>query len=110
MRNGDSLWWVLALFMVGVMIFLIVSFTFFGVTDYRVVLINPTEEQLIDLYKTPENNRVWINGIHHVKGDASLQEAIIGVRDRDGGINKIHDLLYGLGIDHYITGKVCGGD
>ena len=78
----------------------------FSVSDYQVVLISPTEEQVLALYKqTSEQNRFWVRGAHAVKGEHSLIEATIGVRRSDGGEDRVREVLDGLGLEYYLVGR-----
>lgn len=77
----------------------------FATEDYKVVLINPTEEQVLDLYKsTSERSKFWVREAHAVKGEQSLVEATIGVR-QSGGEEKLQRELDKLGLEYYILGK-----
>lgn len=80
----------------------------FSVSEYKVVLINPTEEQVLQLYKSGGNNkRLWVREIHSVKGENSILEATIGVRKSDGGEIKIVSVLEKLQLDYYSLGEVA---
>lgn len=83
-------------------IFAILQFT---VYDYKVVLISPTEEQVLDLYKSSETDRFWVREAHAVKGERSLIEATIGVRRSDGGEERVREQLDELGLEYYVVGK-----
>ncbi len=79
--------------------------TQFRVMDYTTVLINPTEEQVLSLYKaSSEEDRFWVREIHAVKGENSILEASIGVRFSEGE-DKIKETLNELGVDYYIVPK-----
>lgn len=79
------------------------SYACFGTVDCRVALINPTEEQILELYKSnSETDRFWVREAHAVKGENSIVETTLGVRATDGGETRVREVLEELGLEYYI--------
>lgn len=91
---------ILAIVSFAGMIFMIL----FGTLDYTVVLINPSDEQVLQLYKAHNTQEgFWVRNIHVIKGERSLLESTVGVHILDGE-SKVRETLDELGIDYYLVG------
>jgi len=96
-------WWIIpiSLLVVAVIFLMVLSNT----SDYTVVLINPTEEQVLELYKqTSEETGFWVKEVHAVKGERSLLEVTIGVRALEGE-RRVREELEELRLDYYLVGR-----
>ena len=96
-------------FTLGAIILLVVPISGipFETQDYKVVLINATAEQVLDLYESSGDvNLFWVRETRAVKGESSILEAQIGVRKLHGE-KKVREVLDELGIECYIVTKAC---
>ena len=73
----------------------------------KVVLIDPSREQVLELYRTSSGDeRFWVREIHQVKGENSILEATVSVRFLREGEPRIREELEKLDLDYYILGIV----
>jgi len=65
-------------------------------TSYLV--INPTDEQILAIYEADEENRVWFDEAHQVRGNSSMLE--VTFRSRRFEESRIVDFLESMDLEY----------